>query len=129
MLSNVLFNNLIGPVSAIISKFVVDKDKQSELAHEISTLAARHMQELNKGQLDINKVEAAHASIFVSGWRPAVGWCSCFGLGYSTILAPFLAIWFQVPEIDTGLLSTVLMAMLGMAGLRSFDKKNNVASR
>jgi len=128
MLSNVLLNSLIGPVSDIISKFVVDKDKQNELAHEVSTLAARHVQELNKGQLEINKIEAAHSSIFVSGWRPAVGWCSCFGLAYSTILAPFLSIWLDVPEINTGLLSTVLMAMLGMAGLRSFEKKNNVAN-
>lgn len=121
-----MLNQLIGPVSNIISKFVVDKDKQNELAHEISTLAARHVQELNKGQLEINKIEASHPSIFVSGWRPAVGWCACFGLGYSAILSPFLSIWFEVPTVDTSLLSTVLMAMLGMGALRSYDKKNGV---
>jgi len=122
-----MLEQLIGPVSGLLDKFIEDKDKKAALAHEISTMAERHAQELAKGQLEVNKVEAAHKNLFVSGWRPAVGWCCCLALLYNTILAPVLAIWFPVPEVDSSLLTPVLMGMLGMGAMRSFEKKNNVA--
>jgi len=118
---------LIGPVSGLLDKFIEDKDQKNALVHEISTMAERHAQELAKAQLEVNKVEAAHPSLFVSGWRPAVGWVSCLGLFYNIILAQFLDIWYDVPQIDSSLLTTVLMAMLGMGAMRSYEKKNNVA--
>jgi hypothetical protein len=72
-----MLSALLGPATQLLDKFVEDKDKKNELAHEIATMAERHAQELAKGQLDINKEEAKHRSIFVSGWRPFVGWvCS-----------------------------------------------------
>ena len=122
-----MLEQLIGPVSGLLDKFIEDKDQKNALAHEIATMSERHAQELSKGQLEVNKVEAAHKSLFVSGWRPAVGWCCCLALLYNTILAPVLAIWFPVPEVDSSLLTPVLMGMLGMGAMRSFEKKNNVA--
>ena len=65
---------LIGPVAGLLDKLNEDKDTKNALAHEISTMAERHAQELAKGQLEVNKVEAASQSMFVAGWRPAVGW-------------------------------------------------------
>ncbi len=118
---------LIGPVSGLLDKFIEDKDQKNALVHEISTMSERHAQELAKAQLEVNKVEAAHPSLFVSSWRPAVGWVSCLGLFYNIILAQFLDIWYDVPQIDSSLLTTVLMAMLGMGAMRSYEKKNNVA--
>jgi hypothetical protein len=61
---------LIGPVSNLLGKFIEDKDMKNKLAHEVATMAENHAQELAKGQIDINKAEATHRSIFVSGWRP-----------------------------------------------------------
>jgi hypothetical protein len=88
------------------------------------------------GQLDINKVEAASTSVFVSGWRPFVGWVCGFGLGYVAIVEPiarFIATMVgytgNFPSIDTTITMQVLMGMLGLAGMRSFDKKNGVASK
>jgi hypothetical protein len=88
------------------------------------------------GQLDINKVEAASTSVFVSGWRPFVGWVCGFGLGYVAIVEPiarFIATMVgytgNFPVIDTTITMQVLMGMLGLAGMRSFDKKNGVASK
>ena len=103
-----ILTSLIHPVSGLLDKFIEDKDTKNALAHEISTMAERHAQELAKGQLEVNKVEAAHKSLFVSGWRPAIGWISGFALMYSTILAPILGIWFVVPPVDSSLLTTVL---------------------
>jgi hypothetical protein len=123
----VLIESLISPVAGLLDKFIEDKDQRNALAHEISTMAERHAQDLAKGQLEVNKVEAASKSLFVAGWRPAVGWSCCFALVYSTILSPILSIWFTVPPVDSSLLTTVLMGMLGLGALRSAEKIKNVA--
>jgi hypothetical protein len=80
-----------------------------------------------KGQLEINKMEAAHKSLFVAGWRPAIGWICAVGLLYNTIVANVLGIWMEVPEVDTTLLVPVMMGMLGLGAMRSYEKVNSVA--
>ena len=117
---------LIGPVAGLLDKFIEDKDAKNALAHEISTMAERHAQELAKGQLEVNKVEAAHKNMFVAGWRPAIGWICGFALMYSTILSPILGIWYTVPPVDSSLLTTVLMGMLGLGAMRTVEKAKGV---
>ena len=68
-----ILSSLVGPVTGLLDKFIEDKDQKNALAHEIATMSERHAQELAKGQLEVNKVEAASKSMFVAGWRPAVG--------------------------------------------------------
>jgi hypothetical protein len=121
-----VLTSLIAPVTGLLDKFIEDKDQKNALAHEISVMADKHAQELAKAQLEVNKVEAAHKSLFVSGWRPAVGWSCCFALVYSTILSPILGIWFTVPPVDSSLLTTVLMGMLGLGAMRSAEKVKGV---
>ena len=88
------------------------------------------------GQLDINKVEAASTSVFVSGWRPFVGWVCGLGLGYVAIVEPmarFIATMVgytgNFPVIDTTITMQVLMGMLGMGGLRTLGKIKGVATK
>jgi len=90
-------------------------------------MSERHAQEALKGQLEINKMEAAHKSLFVAGWRPAIGWICAVGLLYNTIIANVLGIWMDVPEVDTTLLVPVMMGMLGLGAMRSYEKVNQVA--
>ena len=111
----------------LLDKFIEDKDQKNALAHEISTMSERHAQELLKGQLDVNKTEAAHKSLFVAGWRPSIGWVCSLGLLYNTIIANILGIWVDLPEIDTTLLVPVMMGMLGLGAMRSYEKVNSVA--
>ena len=122
-----MLDKLIGPVTGLLDKFIEDKDQRNALAHEIATMSERHAQEISKGQLEVNKVEAAHKSLFVSGWRPAIGWICGFALMYSTILAPILDIWFTVPAVDSSLLTSVLMGMLGLGAMRTVEKTKSVA--
>ena len=122
-----LLTSLIGPVTGLLDKFVEDKDAKNALAHEIATMSEKHAQELAKGQLDVNKVEAAHKSLFVAGWRPFVGWICGIGLLYNILISQILGIWFEVPEVDPSLLTPILMGMLGMGALRSYEKTQNVA--
>ena len=122
-----ILNSLVQPITSLLDKVIEDKDTKNNIAFELATMAERHAQELAKGQLEVNKVEAAHKSLFVSGWRPAIGWICGLALLYSTILAPILGIWFTVPPVDSSLLNSVLMGMLGLGAMRSYEKKNNVA--
>tara|TARA_B110000902_G_scaffold112334_2_gene132540 strand:- start:75 stop:458 length:384 start_codon:yes stop_codon:yes gene_type:complete len=122
-----ILNSLVQPITSLLDKVIEDKDTKNNIAFELATMAERHAQELSKGQLEVNKVEAAHKSLFVSGWRPAIGWICGLALLYSTILAPILGIWFIVPPVDSSLLTSVLMGMLGLGAMRSYEKKNNVA--
>ena len=119
--------SLVGPVTGLLDKFIEDKDQKNALAHEIATMSERHAQELAKGHLDVNKTEAAHKSLFVAGWRPCIGWVCALGLFYNTIVANLLGIWVEVPEIDTTLLVPVMMGMLGLGAMRSYEKVNSVA--
>ena len=125
---------LIGPVAGLLDKFIEDKDTKNALAHEISTMAERHAQELAKGQLEVNKVEADSKSMFVAGWRPAVGWVCVLGMASNYILIPFsnfgLALAESdvvIPLIDTSTMMPVLMGMLGLGVMRSVEKVQGVS--
>lgn len=121
---------LIGPVSSLLDKVIEDKDQKAVLAHEIATMAQRHVQEQTMAQLTVNKEEAAHRSIWVAGWRPFIGWVCGVALAWHFVLAPivlFVAAWANVflpplPAFDMDSLMTVLLGMLGLGGLRSFEK-------
>ena len=125
--------SLVGPVSGLLDKFIEDKDVKNKLAHDLSTMAERHAQELAKGQLEINKTEAAHKSLFVAGWRPAIGWICGLGMASNFLLIPIanfvLALTGSavvVPLLDTGEMMPVLMGMLGLGAMRTYEKKQGV---
>jgi len=130
-----MLETLIGPVTGLLDKFIEDKDQKAKLAHDLATMAERHAQELAKGQIEINKAEAQHRSLFVAGWRPFVGWTCGVALAYHFVVAPlvlFATAYAGVeipalPEFDMGSLLTVLMGMLGLGGLRTFEKFKGVS--
>ena len=81
-----MLKSLIGPVAGLLDKFIEDKDQKNQLAHDIVTMAEKHAQESNMAQVDVNKAEAQHRSIFVAGWRPFIGWVCGVALAYHFIL-------------------------------------------
>ena len=122
-----ILSSLIGPATSLLDKVIEDKDEKNRIAFELSTLAERHANELAKGQMEINKVEAAHKSLFVAGWRPSIGWCCSLGLLYHVLIAPIAGIWVEVPEIDPSLLMTTMTGMLGLGAMRSYEKTRGVS--
>jgi|TARA_R110001592_G_scaffold194117_1_gene441543 hypothetical protein len=129
-----MIQSLIGPVAGLLDKFIEDKDQKNALAHQIATMSERHAQELAKGQLEVNKVEAASNSLFVSGWRPAVGWVCVLGMAGNFIVIPVanftLALFdstVTIPLIDTATMMPVLMGMLGLGAMRSAEKIKKVS--
>ena len=122
-------NSVVGIAGKGLGKFVADKNLKMKLEHELKT----QLQTANLAQLEVNKLEAQHKSIFVSGWRPSVGWVCSLAMLYHFILAPMIqfavgiaGIQVDLPEFDFSQLSTILMAMLGMAGLRTYEKQQKV---
>lgn len=126
---------LIGPVTGLLDKFVEDKDEKNRLAHEISTMADRHAQELAMAQAQANSEQAKHPSLFVAGARPAIMWICAAAMGYHFVLQPFLVFGVLVagvelpplPELDMGSLMPVLLGILGLGGMRSYEKVKGIA--
>jgi len=109
---------IIDKVVDNIDRFTFDKQEKAEL-----------IQEINKAQIEVNKVESGHTSMFVAGWRPFVGWTCGIALCYHFVLQPFLvfllySFGYQVdlPAFDMTTLTTILMGLLGLGGLRSYEK-------
>ena len=124
-----MIEKLIKPVSEILDKFVADKDLKLKLQHELN----QELHIANIAQLEINKVEAAHRNVFVAGWRPFTGWVCASALAYHFILEPIIVfglalynIQLTLPQFDMGSLLTVLMGMLGLGGLRTFEKSKGL---
>lgn len=132
-----LVGTLVGPVTKLLDQFIVDKDKKIALAHEISTMAEKQMHEAAIAQVEVNKQEAQHKSVFVSGWRPSVGWICSAAMGYHFIVQPVVVFGVvlsghtvpDLPVFDMNSLMTILLGMLGLGGLRTYEKSKGVASK
>ena len=130
-----IINNLIGPVTGLLDKFVEDKDQKAKLAHELATMADTHAQQLALAQVQVNLAEAQSSSVFKGGWRPFVGWVCGIALLYHFILTPCILFGVALlginipplPAFDMSSLLTVLMGMLGLGGLRTFEKTKGVS--
>ena len=125
--------SLIEPISSLLDKFVENKDQKNLLAHRIATMAERHAHELAKGQLEVNKVEAAHNNMFVAGWRPAVGWICAIGMAGNFILIPmanFILALVEseivMPLIALSEMMPVLLGMLGLGAMRTVERAKGV---
>ena len=122
-----MLEQLTGPITGLLGKFVEDKDQKNALAHEIATLAQKEAHKNAAFQLEVNKTEAAHKSLFVAGWRPFIGWCCGLGLLYSVLLSPLLGVWFDMPAIDSSILMQTMTGILGLGVLRSYEKVKGVS--
>ena len=129
-----LLNNLIGPATKLLDKFIEDKDQKAKLAHELATMADKLAHEQQLAQLAINKEEASSGSLFKGGWRPCIGWSWVIAFFYHFVCQPvivFILTIFGVsivnlPEFEMNTLLTVLGGMLGIGGLRSYEKSKGL---
>lgn len=135
-IGSLIGGNIIDGVGKIISLFKVPPEKQLEAQTELAKIQLELQGKILdqvQGQLDINKVEAASTSVWVAGWRPAIGWICGFALASQFIIGPLLT-WGSTlighptswPVANTGDMMTVLLGMLGLGGMRTYEKVNNV---
>ena len=133
----------LDPVSALldIGGKVLDRvfpDPAQQATARLELLKLQQSGELTQlaGQMEINKVEAASPSVFVSGWRPAIGWVCGAGFAVQFVIGP-LAEWgsalyghpVKFPQMDTGTMMPLLLGMLGLGGMRTAEKMQGVAAK
>ena len=117
-----------GLAETVINKLFPDKSEQErqQLAMAMTVI---------QGQLDTNKAEAGSPNMFVAGWRPFVGWICGTGFGVQFVIGP-LCEWgasmaghpVKFPQMDLGTMMPLLLGMLGLGGMRSFEKVQGVNS-
>lgn len=129
-------------LKTLMERVLPDPQKQADMQLELAKMAATgELAKLNSdlqlavGQMDTNKTEAASPSIFVSGWRPFIGWVCGIGLGVQFVASPLLTFILDffgkhvvVPTLDLGTLMTLLFGMLGLGAYRTAEKIKGVAN-
>ena len=126
---------LLPAVTDIVGRFLpADPEKKEAAEREIQARLSEHLAKIDLGQLEINKTEAAHRSVFVAGWRPFIGWACGFAMAWSYLVQPFVVFVLaqtgylvELPRVELGEMMPVLMGMLGLGGLRSFEKYKGVS--
>lgn len=124
-----IFEQLISPITGLLSEVIPDTDERNRLAHEIATMASKQGHEIALQQIELNKLDAK-GTWFQSSWRPALMW-----IGIATILANGLGNWtlgiFGLPtyHIPDEMVYTILVSSLGIGGMRSFDKLKKIDTK
>ncbi len=135
--------NILGISSVVesVGKVIGDLHTSDKERMELELESKRIDQAVDLGQMEVNKVEAANQNLFVAGWRPAIGWVGAGAMAYQFLLYPLLVwawVWLQAegyvpkevkppPMLDTEALWVILSGMLGIAGMRSFERVKGVA--
>lgn len=130
---------ILGPLfelgKNLIDRFIPDKEEARKAEMAFAVMAAEGELKQIIAQLEVNAKEAQHPSIFVAGWRPFFGWAGGAGFIYATMLQPLLA-WYATvnsipipPELNLDLLWVVVTGMLGIGGLRTYEKRVGVAAK
>ncbi|WP_049974545.1 3TM-type holin [Azospirillum sp. B4] len=125
---------VLGPVVTKLLDFIPDPAARAQAEAAAYKEAADRMRQLDLAQMDVNKAEAASDSVFVAGWRPFIGWVCGAALAYQYIAMP-VSVWLAglalghaiapPPTLDDQL-TTVLLGLLGLGGLRTLEKVKGV---
>tara|TARA_R100000687_G_scaffold12495_1_gene9941 strand:- start:239 stop:646 length:408 start_codon:yes stop_codon:yes gene_type:complete len=129
-----LIPSLLPVVGEVLDRFFPNKEEKERAAREIEAKLTEHLAKIDIAQIEVNKAEGQHRSIFVAGWRPFVGWTCGMALAYTYVLQPILVFglahfgyWVDLPPLDMSTMMPVLLGMLGLGGLRSFEKYKGVS--
>ena len=122
-----MLQQLIGPVTGLLDKFIPDADTKQKLAHEIATMSENHAQEIALQQIEVLKLDAK-GNWFQSSWRPLAGYTCVLGLMVNFLIAPIAAgFGVLIPQADAGVMMPLLLGMLGLSGGRSYERVKGVS--
>jgi roadblock/LC7 domain-containing protein len=125
---------LLPALGTLVDRLIPDRAAAEKAKAEMEAELIRAINEAALAQVEVNKIEAGHSSVFVAGWRPSIGWVCAAGLAWAFVLAP-VASWAlmvfgvkaELPAIQFDHLFELVLAMLGIGGLRTFEKLRGVA--
>jgi|TARA_R110000772_G_scaffold4198_1_gene14718 hypothetical protein len=129
-----LIPSLVPLVGDVLDRFFPDKEKAAQAKREIESQLTDHLAKIDLAQLQVNKEEAKSRNVFIAGWRPFVGWTCGLALCWTYILQPIAQFvlaqtgnLIDLPALDMSTMMPVLLGMLGLGGLRSFEKFKKVS--
>jgi hypothetical protein len=128
-----MLNVLLPLISTVIDRVVPDKNGANKAKQEIEAELIKNATQLNLAQAETNKIEASHRSVWVAGWRPCLGWVAALGFAWMFLLQP-IAQWIVIltgndiplPDFQADALIELTFAMLGLAGLRTYEKQKGL---
>lgn len=131
-----LLPSLLPAITEVLDRVIPDQAAAAKAKLEMESKLLEAATAQAGQQAAINQVEAGHGSIFVAGWRPFIGWVCGAGLAWAFVVAPMLG-WLLpatgivavLPALQMEYLLELVVAMLGLGALRSFEKMKGVASR
>ena len=125
---------LLPALGTLVDRLIPDKAAAEKAKAEMEMQLVNAANEAAMAQVEVNKIEAGHSSVFVAGWRPSIGWVCAAGLAWAFVVAPVaswallvLGIKAELPAIQFDHLFELVLAMLGIGGLRTFEKMRGVA--
>ena len=129
-----LLKPMVGPIIDKLVDRIPNVNERAKAKEEFEKQLLDVVNQANLQQLKINEIEAGHKNIFVAGWRPFIGWICGAGILWAFIIQP-VAVWItkvfcpevELPVINTDGLYQLVLAMLGIGGLRTFEKYKGVA--
>jgi hypothetical protein len=117
-----MLSALIAPITGLLDKVIPDADTKAKIAHELATMSERHAQEVTLQQIEVLKADAK-GNWFQSSWRPLAGYVSVLGMAVNFLVSPIAAgFGVVIPQADMSVMMPLLLGMLGISGMRSFDK-------
>jgi hypothetical protein len=130
-----LLKSLIGPILDKAFDLIPNANERARAKEAAEAQLIEIFAKANEAQMDINKQEAAHNSLFVAGWRPSIGWTCSLALAWTFVLQPFASYALALsrpelpplPTVQTDMLFELMIGMLGLGGLRTFEKMRGVA--
>lgn len=125
---------LVPALGTLVDRLIPDRAAAERAKADMEAALVKAANEAAMAQVEVNKIEAGHSSVFVAGWRPAIGWVCAAALAWAFIVAPVtswtmaaLGVRETLPAIGTDNLFELVLAMLGLGGLRTFEKMRGVA--
>lgn len=128
-MSLAVIDTVLGGIFGIINRIVPDKNQAAKIQAEIEMYKLTSDFQNAMAQIQVNQAEGNHESVFVSGWRPFIGWVCGFSFAYHVIAVPLIVFVSTIigkpvplPAFDVMLLMNVLFGMLGLGGFRTYEK-------
>ena len=129
-----LISSILPVAGEVIDRVVPDKNAKAKAKRDLEKALVDAEVSGLLGQIEINKIEAASRSAFVAGWRPFIGWTCGSAMAYAYVVQPFLTFilaqtghLIELPRIELGEMMPVLLGLLGLGGMRSFEKFKGVS--
>jgi hypothetical protein len=126
--------SLIDPIGKILDRVLPDKAANDAAKAQLLAMQASGEMQQVLGQIQVDQAEASSSSLWVSGWRPGVGWCCGAAFAWAFVIQPFLQFLLvafhsnfdatKLPQLDLPSMLPVLFGMLGLSAMRSYDKQN-----